>query len=1083
MGLSLHLDRAQIGIRMPANRLYIDRNRSSGNTLEPMIDAPLTSILSRIRRISAEVGGASDAQLLERFASNRDEAAFELLVWRHARLVFGVSRRVLRDLQDSEDAFQATFLTLARHARRIARREAVASWLYKVAYRVALAARHRRARRGACERQVREADRLAAAPDADESAENRELRRVLDLEIGRLPERFRAPVVLCYLEGKTVDEAAVQLRCPRGTVASRLARARERLRVRLAGRGLAPSAGLALISSVEVAPRPLSVVPTLMAAVPGYAAGGVAADGVLSPRVTSLTEEVSRAMFGHKLRTGLAVLAVILGMVAVGGGSVLGLRASGRPEAGSQEQGDLPEALAADRAADSRGPQTTDHPATPEPVFRETFGGRLEPLRAVDVRPAVSGTVESVHFKAGAEVKRGNLLFELESRVSQLDVVKAEANLTAAEARKKQVDADVARVRKLAAALQVSQEEFDERIARAATEAAAVSSARAELGRTQIVMGSTWIRAPMAGTVGRPLVEPGTLVFRGQDSATLLTTITALDPIGVTFDVDERSFLRYKRLLRESNAKGASSRVRLEVTCPDGSRREGTLEGFEDRAVPHSGAVRARGSVANEDRSLLPGMFVQVQIALFAPAPQGSSVPSPLPGDLVSAWEDAGAMAGWLGMDEHGRHGFLQFREGETGKQHEVPAFSFPEGTVGLPANLPQPRRAFGLEFQGANFTDAGLKGLAGLKELRTLALCGTAITDAGLKELSTLKGLRELDLSGTQVTDAGIKELASLKGLQLLNLCGAHVTNDGLKELAGFKELTALHLGGTQITDAGLKNLAELKGLRGLYLGETAVTDAGLKELVGLSGLQFVALYGTRITDAGLKDLSRLKRLQWLSLYDTSVTDAGIKELLGLEGLTDLYLGGTRITDAGVKELVALKSLQDVGLRNTRITGAALKDLARLKGLQRLNLIHTQLTDADLKPLAGLKELEELLLGEVPITDAGLKELTGLKKLQDLGLSGARITGAGLKELAGLKQLQRLNLSRTQLTDMELKELVGLKSLQWLNLDGTPVSDTGLKELAPMKGLRELDLRSTQVTDEGVAELQKASPALRITR
>src|SRR5271165_6850786 len=116
-----------------------------------MADNEPASILSRIRRISAEVGGASDAQLLERFCARRDEAAFELLVWRHSRLVFGLCRRLLHDLHDAEDAFQATFFALAHHAGRISRHEAVAGWLFRVAYRVALTARGRRGRRTAHE--------------------------------------------------------------------------------------------------------------------------------------------------------------------------------------------------------------------------------------------------------------------------------------------------------------------------------------------------------------------------------------------------------------------------------------------------------------------------------------------------------------------------------------------------------------------------------------------------------------------------------------------------------------------------------------------------------------------------------------------------------------------------------------------------------------------------------------------------------------------------------------------------------------------------------------------------------------------
>src|SRR6516225_7135696 len=249
-----------------------------------MAESERASILSWIRGLTAEAGGASDAQLLDRFAANRDEAAFELLLWRHARLVFGVCLRLLHDPHDAEDAFQATYLTLARHAGRIAKREAVAGWLHKVAYRVALTARAQRARRDAREKRIGGAEHLSASPAAEASVENQELRSLLDQEIGRLPMRFRAPVVLCYLEGKSVDEAAVLLGCPRGTVASRLARARARLRVRLVGRGLAPTAALATLTQANAAPRPLALIPALTAAALRSTARGAAATEVLAPR-------------------------------------------------------------------------------------------------------------------------------------------------------------------------------------------------------------------------------------------------------------------------------------------------------------------------------------------------------------------------------------------------------------------------------------------------------------------------------------------------------------------------------------------------------------------------------------------------------------------------------------------------------------------------------------------------------------------------------------------------------------------------------------------------------------------------------
>jgi hypothetical protein len=138
-------------------------------------------------------------------------------------------------------------------------------------------------------------------------------------------------------------------------------------------------------------------------------------------------------------------------------------------------------------------------------------------------------------------------------------------------------------------------------------------------------------------------------------------------------------------------------------------------------------------------------------------------------------------------------------------------------------------------------------------------------VTDAGLKELAGLKQLRHLELSFTQVTDAGLKLLARLKHLRELDLRNTRVTNAGLKELAGLKQLQTLFLDGTEVTDAGLKHLAGLKQLRRLDLKATHVTDAGLKELAGLRQLQTLYLAGTQVTDAGLKELAGLKKLRHL--------------------------------------------------------------------------------------------------------------------------------------------------------------------------------------------------------------------------
>jgi RNA polymerase sigma factor (sigma-70 family) len=144
-----------------------------------------------------------DGELLERFVGQRDESAFAALVQRHGSMVLGVCRRVLNDWQRTEDAFQVTFLVLARKAGSLARPESLANWLHGVAYRIALKARIRVARQRTHERQA-----AAMSPtESQPSGSARELREVLDKEIDRLPEKYRAPLVLCYLEGKTNEEA------------------------------------------------------------------------------------------------------------------------------------------------------------------------------------------------------------------------------------------------------------------------------------------------------------------------------------------------------------------------------------------------------------------------------------------------------------------------------------------------------------------------------------------------------------------------------------------------------------------------------------------------------------------------------------------------------------------------------------------------------------------------------------------------------------------------------------------------------------------------------------------------------------
>lgn len=199
----------------------------------------LYSVLRNVRRLfRPDNPGVTDSDLLARFQANRDEAAFELLVWRHGPMVLGVCRRHLRDEHAAEDAFQATFVALAQTAPTLGEVRSLGGWLYTVASRTARRARSRAGRRALVEQSLGDRPVLQLDGDPAADAERRDFRRALDREVSRLPEKYRAVFVLCCLEGKTNDEAAEQLGCPRGTVLSRLSRARERLRQRLSEQGM-----------------------------------------------------------------------------------------------------------------------------------------------------------------------------------------------------------------------------------------------------------------------------------------------------------------------------------------------------------------------------------------------------------------------------------------------------------------------------------------------------------------------------------------------------------------------------------------------------------------------------------------------------------------------------------------------------------------------------------------------------------------------------------------------------------------------------------------------------------------------------
>jgi RNA polymerase sigma factor (sigma-70 family) len=280
-----------------------------------------TGVLQQIRRLFTfgPVSGLTEWELLVRYIERHDEAAFAALVARHGAMVLGVCRRMLPNPDDVEDAFQATFVVLVRKARTIRPNEPVGPWLYGVAHRVALRARSDVARRRR-ERPVSTIPDFTFDIDAHESQRDLELSAVLDEEIRRLPERYRAAIVLCYLEGRSHEEAAGQLGWPLGTVKGRLARARDLLRGRLARRGLAPSiASLAAFLAREAdASVPLGWVETTIRAAMRLIAKAPAA-GTVSATASALSAGVLQAMVLNQVKTAAAALVLLAAIVAGAG--------------------------------------------------------------------------------------------------------------------------------------------------------------------------------------------------------------------------------------------------------------------------------------------------------------------------------------------------------------------------------------------------------------------------------------------------------------------------------------------------------------------------------------------------------------------------------------------------------------------------------------------------------------------------------------------------------------------------------------------------------------------------------------------
>jgi RNA polymerase sigma factor (sigma-70 family) len=353
-----------------------------------MASGQLEGVLLHLRKVTrrgrvAEIG---DAELLERFITRRDEAAFEQLVQRHGPMVLGVCRRVLGNDADAEDAFQATFLVLVRKATAIRPRAQVAQWLHGVAHKTSLKARAMTSKRRIKEHK---AGTIRSKNSTTAGAHN-PLLDILDEELNALPEKYRVPVVLCELEGLSYREAAARLGCPLGTVSGRLTRARKLLARKLAHRcpSVTPAATAILLAGAAHISVPRSLQACTIRAGTLLAAGNVLTESVVSSRVVLLAQGVLKMLLLSKLKTVLCGLLLLMVLVAAG----TRVASWGAARAAVLEPAPVPQTEDNTRVAFKKLPQTGPPNGSGEAAF--LFRG-LDPDRKT-VALVVAGTTSPV---------------------------------------------------------------------------------------------------------------------------------------------------------------------------------------------------------------------------------------------------------------------------------------------------------------------------------------------------------------------------------------------------------------------------------------------------------------------------------------------------------------------------------------------------------------------------------------------------------------------------------------------------------------------------------------------------------------
>lgn len=263
-------------------------------------------------------------------------------------------------------------------------------------------------------------------------------------------------------------------------------------------------------------------------------------------------------------------------------------------------------------------PVAVSYPVEREVTDYADFTGRTSAVETVEVRARVWGYLDKVNFKEGALVKKGDVLFEIDPRTYRAALANAEGNLASAQAKLKRLDADLARAKSLIGSRAISREEYDKVAGDRGEAAAALDALRAAVEQANLDLGFTKVIAPISGRISRTLVTEGNLIAAGSSGGTVLTNIVSLDPIYAYFDMDERTVLRLRQLIREGKApsNGSPWPVALGLATEEGFPHQGKIDFLDNQINAKTGTLRVRGVFANPYEALSPGFFARVRVPI-----------------------------------------------------------------------------------------------------------------------------------------------------------------------------------------------------------------------------------------------------------------------------------------------------------------------------------------------------------------------------------------------------------------------------------------------------------------------------------